>query len=71
LTDAVVVPDLDGPPLGALTWPGRFVVTGQDPPPGAVLLRWDSVVVQVRPDDGRAGDRVPRKPPPAQLEAGA
>jgi hypothetical protein len=73
-TAAGVVPasaDPDGPPLAARTWPGRFVVTGQDPAPGAVLFRWDSVVVEVRPDDGRAGDRVPRTPPPARLEARA
>jgi hypothetical protein len=73
-TGAGVVPasaDPDGPPLAALTWPGRFVVTGQEPQAGTVLLRWDSVVVEVRPDDGRAGDRVPRKPPPAGLEARA
>ena len=69
-TEAGVVPaaaDPDGPPLAALTWPGRYVVTAQDPEPGAVLLRWDSVVVDVRPDDGGAGDREPRRPHPALL----
>jgi hypothetical protein len=61
--------DQDGPPLAALTWPGRYVVTAQDPAPGAVLLRWDSVVVHVRPDDGGAGDREPRRPLPDSLVA--
>jgi hypothetical protein len=71
-TAAGVVPasaDPDGPPLAALTWPGRFVVTGQQPPPGALLLRWDSVVVEVRPDDVPAGVREPRVPPPGRLVA--
>jgi len=69
-TGVGVVPaaaDPDGPPLAALTWPGRFVITGQEPPAGTVLLRWDSVIVEVRPDDGRAGDRVPRDPLPGLL----
>jgi hypothetical protein len=56
--------DPDGPPLAALTWPGRFVVTAQQPPPGTSALRWDSVVVVVRPDEGGAGDREPRRPRP-------
>jgi beta-lactam-binding protein with PASTA domain len=71
-TEAGVVPasaDPDGPPLAALTWPGRYVVIAQEPAPGAVLLRWDSVVVQVRRDEGGAGDREPRRPPPAVLVA--
>ena len=55
--------DADGPPLAALTWPGRYVVTAQEPGPGAVLHRWDSVVVRVRRDDGGAADREPRRPP--------
>jgi hypothetical protein len=38
-------PDPGGPPLGALTWPGEYVVTSQDPPPGARLWRWDAVAV--------------------------
>ncbi len=32
--DAGVVlaqPDSDGPPLGALSWPGEYLVTGQSP----------------------------------------
>lgn len=71
-TEAGVVPasaDPDGPPLAELTWPGRFVVTRQDPGPGAVLLRWDSVVVDVCRDEGGAGDREPRRPNPTPLMA--
>jgi beta-lactam-binding protein with PASTA domain len=44
--------DPDGPPLAELTWPGRYVVAAQQPPPGTSVLRWDSVVVVVRPDEG-------------------
>jgi hypothetical protein len=68
-----VVPDLVGLSVegarrvAALTWPGRYLVTAQEPEPRAVLLRWDSVVVDVRPDDGGAGDREPRRPHPALL----
>lgn len=32
-------PDPDRPALGALTWPGEYVVTGQQPVPGAQLWR--------------------------------
>lgn len=38
--------DPDGPPLGALTWPGRYVVTAQRPAPGTVIRRWGTVVVE-------------------------
>src|SRR4051794_29133917 len=37
--------DPDGPPLGALTWPGIWVVTAQHPVAGTVLRRRGSVVV--------------------------
>lgn len=56
--DAGVVlaqPDSDGPPLGALSWPGEYLVTGQSPRPGTRLWRWDPVVVSWRPVD-RGGD---------------
>jgi hypothetical protein len=59
-------PDPDGPPLGALTWPGVWFVTEQDPSPGSELYRWDSVRVRFRgaDADGLAGVREPRRPLP-------
>jgi hypothetical protein len=68
---ALAQPDPDGPPLGALTWPGEYVVTAQSPATGSVVRRWDSVVVRfAAADDGRAGDREPRRPfPPAPPSA--
>ena len=57
-------PDPDGPPLAALTWPGDFEVAAQRPAAGAVLRRWDSVVVDVVPAGGTAGVREPRRPLP-------
>jgi hypothetical protein len=64
----VVSHDVDGPPLGALTWPGLWVVTAQRPAPGTWLLRWDNVVIEfqeLRAGEG-TGDRAPRMPPPDQ-----
>ena len=55
-------PDPDGPPLAALTWQLPVSVTSQDPPPGTVLNRWDSVVVTWTSDE--AGMREPRRPAP-------
>ncbi|MYS23718.1 PASTA domain-containing protein [Streptomyces sp. DvalAA-14] len=59
-------PDPDGPPLAALTWPGVWLVTEQDPSPGTELYRWDSVRVRFRGAgaDGSAGVREPRRPAP-------
>jgi len=59
-------PDPDGPPLGALTWPGEYVVTSQDPPPGTALWRWDPVVVtwSALERGDPAGVREPRRPKP-------
>ena len=42
----VVSANPDGPPLGALTWPGSWVVIAQRPAPGARLSRWDNVVIE-------------------------
>src|SRR4051812_47481019 len=74
--DAGVVlaqPDPDGPPLAALTWPREYVVTSQDPPPGARVWRWDSVVVgwcALEPGDP-AAVREPRRPSPRSDDAAA
>ncbi|SFS17030.1 hypothetical protein SAMN04487846_3430 [Microbacterium sp. cf046] len=40
-------PDPDGPPIGALAWPGLFYITSQRPEAGTLLYRWDSVVVEI------------------------
>jgi hypothetical protein len=44
----VVSGDVDGPPLGGLTWPGVWVVTAQRPAPGTWVTRWDNVVIDFR-----------------------
>jgi hypothetical protein len=61
----------DGPPLGALTWPGNWVVTGQDPSAGAVVERGSWVVISFENrGGGDSGDREPRlpRPPERRLE---
>lgn len=40
-------PDPDGPPIGALAWPGLFYITSQRPAAGTIVFRWDSVTVEV------------------------
>jgi len=68
----VVSPDVDGPPLAGLTWPGIWIVTAQRPAPGTWLPRWDNVVIEfeeLRGGEG-AGDREPRMPLP-DLDAAA
>ncbi len=45
----IATADPDGPPLSAYTWPGRYVVTAQQPAPGSVLRRRGSVVVDFKP----------------------
>lgn len=37
--------DLDGPPLGELTWPGTWVVTAQDPAAGRRVPRGTPVMI--------------------------
>lgn len=63
---ALAQPDPDGPPLGALTWPGVWLITEQHPPAGSQVYRWDSVRVRFRSGDGDgpAGVREPRRPLP-------
>ena len=62
----VVSADLDGPPLGGLTWPGVWIVTGQRPAPGSRVPRWANVVIEFEElrGGGHAGDREPRLPRP-------
>ena len=62
--------DVDGPPLGALTWPGTWVVTGQAPAAGARVRRAAVVMIDFEeyPDAGGAGDREPRHPLPRRDE---
>ncbi|GAB2970508.1 PASTA domain-containing protein [Saccharothrix stipae] len=58
--------DVDGPGLGARTWPGTWIVTAQEPPAGARVRRGAPVVIDFEeyPDAGGAGDREPRRPLP-------
>ncbi|TQM80360.1 PASTA domain-containing protein [Saccharothrix saharensis] len=62
--------DVDGPPLGALTWPGTWIVTAQHPTAGERVPRGTPVAVdfEERPDAGGAGDREPRHPLPRRDE---
>jgi len=57
--------DPDGPPVGALTWPGVWVVTAQRPAPGARMRHRGSLVIEFKElPGGSAGDREPLRPPP-------
>lgn len=39
--------DPDGPPIGAIAWPGLFYITSQRPSAGTEMHRWDSVIIEV------------------------
>lgn len=52
----VVSTDIDGPPLGALTWPGLWLVIAQQPAPSAWVPRWSNVVIQFREFEGGEAD---------------
>jgi hypothetical protein len=69
----VVSADVDGPPLGGLTWPGVWIVTAQRPAPGTRVPRWENVVIEFDElrGGGHAADREPRLPPadPGALDA--
>lgn len=58
--------NLDGPPLGALTWPGTWIVTAQRPIAGSRVEPGSTVVIEFeeRPGGGGPGDREPRAPLP-------
>lgn len=57
--------DPDGPPLGSLTWPGQWFVTGQQPSSGTVVASGSWVVITFEErGGGGAGDREPRTPRP-------
>ena len=44
--------DIDGPPLGALTWPGTWTVTAQRPVAGSLVERWSTVVIEFKEPPG-------------------
>lgn len=58
--------DLDGPPLGALTWPGTWIVTAQRPIAGSHVEPGSTVIIEFeeRPGGGGPGDCEPRAPFP-------
>ncbi len=63
---ALANPDPDGPPIGALAWPGLYYIVRQEPAPGAMLREWDSLAVWVvqHGDDPEREPAVPRPAPP-------
>jgi hypothetical protein len=71
----VVSADVDGPPLGGLTWPGVWMVTAQRPAAGTWVPPWENVVIEFEEQRGgeHAGDREPRipRPDPGALAAEA
>ena len=58
--------NVDGPPLGALTWPGTWMVTAQRPGAGSHVERWSRVVIEFSKvpgdDDADDDDREPEDP---------
>lgn len=60
-------PDPDGPPIGALAWPGLYYITSQSPAAGTTLYRWDSVAVEIVPYGEADSNAValPHEAPPA------
>jgi len=47
--------DVDGPPLGALTWPGTWIVTAQRPAAGSRTERWSTVMIEFQERPGGSG----------------
>lgn len=60
-------PDPDGPPIGALAWPGLYYITSQSPAAGTTLYRWDSLAVEIVPYGEADSNAValPHESPPA------
>ena len=60
-------PDPDGPPIGALGWPGLYYITSQSPAAGTTLYRWDSVAVEIVPfgEADSNAEALPHEVPPA------
>ncbi|MCC3280476.1 hypothetical protein LJ754_15095 [Arthrobacter sp. zg-Y40] len=60
-------PDPDGPPIGAIAWPGLFYITWQDPRASFELNQGDSVRVEVVEHGGAQNGALTRDPsgPPA------
>lgn len=59
-------PDPDGPPIGALAWPGLYYITSQRPMAGTKAYRWDSVAVEIVAHgeaDSNAARIQPEQPP--------
>jgi len=56
--------NLDGPPLGTLTWPGTWMVTAQRPGAGSHVERWSRVIIEFSevPGDDDADDHEPEEP---------
>ena len=55
----------DGPPLGALTWPGEWFVTAQSISPGSRIRRWGVVAIEFIATRGNeAGVSEPLRPYP-------
>lgn len=78
----LVAADPDGPPLGALTWPGQWTVTAQSRAPGSAMRYRGSLAIEYRPGGPVAGsrgdspgeesgDREPRRPKPSPGSIGA
>jgi hypothetical protein len=54
----------DGPGLAAQTWPGRWVVTAQDPEPGVEVAPGDTVTIEFIEDGPPNADVPARLVPP-------
>jgi len=63
---ALANPAPDGPPIGALGWPGLFYITAQRPAAGTVVHQWDSVAIELIEygvDDLDAATKMPTPAP--------